>query len=89
MSLSTFIPIPGIQGLVSFASKIIETSLTFVDELILAYCMRETLLYAVKAGHIAVLVKWFDGEPLPTFQRYYKHPIVAIRLLPNFLTHWL
>jgi len=40
MALSTLIPIPGLQGLVSIAGKVIETSLTFVDELILAYCMR-------------------------------------------------
>ncbi len=29
------------------------------------YWLREYLLYVVKAGHIAVLVKHMDGEPLP------------------------
>src|SRR5690606_40642685 len=29
------------------------------------YWAREYILYIVKAGHIAVLVKLIDGEPLP------------------------
>ncbi|MDO3384398.1 hypothetical protein QWI17_00955 [Gilvimarinus sp. SDUM040013] len=37
MMISNFIPIPGLSGLVGFVNKIINVSLTYVDEVILAY----------------------------------------------------
>lgn len=39
-SLASLIPIPGLQGLVKFANSVINMSLTYVDEVILAYHFR-------------------------------------------------
>lgn len=39
-TISSLIPIPGLQGLVSFINTIINLSLTYLDEVILAYNMR-------------------------------------------------
>ncbi len=40
VSISNFIPIPGLQGLVSFINSILRMSLTYVDEIILAHNIR-------------------------------------------------
>lgn len=40
LGVANFIPIPGVQGLVKTASSIINMSLTYLDEVILAYYMR-------------------------------------------------
>jgi len=40
VAISAFIPIPGLSGLVDFANKIIAMSLTYVDEIILAYNLK-------------------------------------------------
>lgn len=39
-TITAFLPIPGIQGLVSFINTIINLSLTYLDEVILAHNMR-------------------------------------------------
>lgn len=39
-TLATFLPIPGLEGLMSFANKILNASLTYTDEIILAYNFR-------------------------------------------------
>ena len=39
-TLSVLIPIPGFDGLIRFANAILRTSMTYVDELILAYIIR-------------------------------------------------
>jgi hypothetical protein len=39
-SIASFIPIPGLQGLVSFLNAVVRVALTYVDEIILAYDMR-------------------------------------------------
>jgi hypothetical protein len=40
---------------------------------IVVYWLREYILYMVKAGHIAVMVKLIDGEPLPAGQGQIGH----------------
>ena len=40
LTLAAFIPIPGLQGLVSFLTTVIRLSLTYLDEVILAYSIR-------------------------------------------------
>ncbi len=39
-SIANFIPIPGIQGIAKFINTVINLSLTYLDEVILAYLMR-------------------------------------------------
>lgn len=40
LTLSNFIPIPGVQGVVKFLNSVVAMSLTYVDEVILAYHFR-------------------------------------------------
>jgi hypothetical protein len=40
MTVATLLPIPGLQGLLRFVQKTLSLSLTYVDEIILAYNMR-------------------------------------------------
>lgn len=39
-TITSFLPIPGVEGLVKFANSIVNLSLTYVDEVILGYNMR-------------------------------------------------
>ncbi len=41
LTVANFLPIPGLQGLVKTANSIINMSLTYVDEVILAYHLRQ------------------------------------------------
>ncbi len=43
MSVSTLLPIPGIEGVAKFATAVITMSLTYVDEVILAYNIRHQI----------------------------------------------
>lgn len=40
-TITSFLPIPGVQGIAKFINTIINLSLTYLDEVILAYNMRE------------------------------------------------
>ncbi len=40
LSIASILPIPGLQGLVKFANSVVSMSLTYVDEVILAYHLR-------------------------------------------------
>lgn len=38
--IASFLPVPGLQGLLNLAEKVVRLSLTYVDEIILAYLIR-------------------------------------------------
>ncbi len=71
-TIGNFLPIPGLQGIVSFVNTVIRISLTYVDEVVLGYNMRigsnnpyETaqdalVLYAQNAGRLVKNAVWLS-----------------------------
>lgn len=45
----------------------------------LLYWAREYILYLVKAGHIAVLTRYYDGEPLPDGRGQVDHGVAIVK----------
>lgn len=49
-TIANFIPIPGLQGAIKFLNAIVNMSLTYVDEVILAYYMKRTNAQSSEGG---------------------------------------
>lgn len=70
--IANFIPIPGLNGLVSFINTVIRMSLTFVDEIVLGYAIktnstnpwesarRGVVLYAQNGKHMVKNAIWLS-----------------------------
>lgn len=55
-TLSNLIPIPGIQAVVKFANTVLNLSLTYLDEVILAYHLRERAENPWRSGQTALIL---------------------------------
>lgn len=55
-TITSFLPIPGIQGLVNFINTIINLSLTYLDEVILAHNMRTRSDNPWRSGQTALVL---------------------------------
>src|SRR5690606_10630684 len=55
-TVSALIPIPGLQGLVKFANTVVNLSLTYLDEVILAYDLRSRGDNPWRAGQSALVL---------------------------------
>lgn len=56
LMIANFLPIPGLDGLVKFANTVINTSLTYVDEVILAHAIRTGSTNAWASARDAVVL---------------------------------
>jgi len=56
LALANFLPIPGLDGLVKFVNTVINTSLTYVDEVILAHAIRTRSTDAWASARDAVVL---------------------------------
>lgn len=55
-TISNFIPIPGVQGVVKFLNTVLNLSLTYLDEVILAYHLRERAENPWRSGQTALIL---------------------------------
>ncbi|MDZ7790693.1 MAG: hypothetical protein U5L08_09425 [Xanthomonadales bacterium] len=55
-TITAFLPIPGVQGLVKFVNTIINLSLTYLDEVILAHNMRTKADNPWRSGQTALIL---------------------------------
>jgi len=55
-TIANFLPIPGLQGLVKFLNTVINLSLTYLDEVILAYNFRTRAENPWKSGQTALIL---------------------------------
>jgi hypothetical protein len=55
-TITTFLPIPGLQGLAKFIGTVINLSLTYLDEVILAYSFRTRAENPWKSGQTALIL---------------------------------
>lgn len=56
MSIATLLPIPGLAGIAKFANAIVNMSMTYVDEIILAYHLKNESKNAWKSGQEACVL---------------------------------
>ena len=54
--VAAFLPIPGLQGVVKFANAVIRMSLTYVDEIVLAYNIRRQSTAPFETGRQGVVL---------------------------------
>ncbi len=62
--VAAFLPIPGLQGLVSFFNAVIRMSLTYVDEIILGYNIRQGSSKPFETGRQGVVLYAQNGKTM-------------------------